>query len=538
MRRTHLPRLLCLLLALLLLSGCRTTPKPADAESSVPSTTELPTESAAETTAEPSSEPETVPSEPEIVPAEPEYTGPSLTWQEAFRNKELPEGVLTPDEIAFYQTDGETVSIVNVPREEVFSYQPERLPRAHYYEQFMSDAVREELLPILDYALAHGYSRCSIPTTTISRGLLYQDGYYLNQTYRVNNSGIGSLDVRTFEQEDGSTLIYLLATINGMDGRGMMQQYLEGISAAEALVDSIPADYDEMQKALYLYQYLTVNVRYDYDNYYDGSTNLLYDSMVKHLTVCAGYTEAFYYLCNLAGIECITLDGYISDLGNGAEVGDTHIWNAAKVNGTWYQFDSTWDEGLSVADYAYFGVSDAYMLANHTELIAEKCKGYAPECPASLFPDQDPSMWEEQSGYKILWYFRLRNTRDTDPLQIFPFFAEDRPAVVSEKADGWVVTDAAYDSLLDMLDYLMTPEEAARFCEGHIEDRDGSLAYRLPEDPDPSFRLCSLTPEADGSWLAEGFLLLPDGFWEPAREYVTGMEEDGDFWVSSVRRDG
>ena len=536
MRRTILPRLLCLLLVLLLLSGCQTTPQPDDAEASVHSATELPTESTAVTTAEPSSEPETAPSEPETVPAEPEYTGPSLTWQEAFRNKELPEGILTPGNIAFYQTDGETVSIVNVPEEEVYAYRPARLPRTHYFEQYMSDAVREDLLPVLDYALAHGYCRFSIPTTTLSRGQLHEVSTYLNQTYMVNYGGVGSLDVRTFDQEDGSTLTFLLVSISGMDGRGMMRQYLDAAAAVEALVDSIPADYDEMHKALYLYQYLTDHVEYDSDNYYDGSTNLLYDAMIKHYTVCAGYTEAFYFLCNLAGIECITIDGYVSDLGNGA--GDTHVWNVARIDGTWYQFDSTWDAGLTVADYAYFGVSDAYMLANHTELISEKSKEYAPECPGSLLPDQDPSMWEEQSGYKILWYFRLRNTRDTDPLAIFPFFAEDRPAVVSEEADGWVVTDAAYDSLLDMLDYLMTPEEAARFCEGHIEDRDGSLAYRLPEDPDPGFRLCGLTLQDDGSWLAEGFLRLPDGSWEAAQEYVTGIEEDETFRVTSVRRDG
>ena len=182
----------------------------------------------------------------------------------------------------------------------------------------------------------------------------------------------------------------MLVTLPGMDYRGHMSEYLQAVAAAREIVAGMPEGMGEYEKALYLYQWLTENVRYDRNDYYEGAWTLLYDTLVKRETVCAGYAEALYVLYNLAGIECFTVSGYLNDPLNG---GAGHIWNVAKIDGEYYQFDSTWDEGVPPEGYHFFGVSaDRLQLyyPRHVETLAEE---YCPACTKSLpLPDGRPAI--------------------------------------------------------------------------------------------------------------------------------------------------
>jgi len=59
----------------------------------------------------------------------------------------------------------------------------------------------------------------------------------------------------------------------------------------------------------------------------DDSTNV----------VCEGYSKAFQYLCDLAGLDCITVTGVMSG-GTGAGV---HMWNVVRLDGVSYLVDLT-----------------------------------------------------------------------------------------------------------------------------------------------------------------------------------------------------
>ncbi|MCD7847737.1 MAG: hypothetical protein LUG49_06900 [Oscillospiraceae bacterium] len=59
----------------------------------------------------------------------------------------------------------------------------------------------------------------------------------------------------------------------------------------------------------------------------DDSTNV----------VCEGYAKAFQYLCDLAGIDCITVTGVMSG-GTGA---GAHMWNVVRLDGVNYLVDLT-----------------------------------------------------------------------------------------------------------------------------------------------------------------------------------------------------
>ena len=324
----------------------------------------------------------------DMLPEEPSEPEPdrSLSWSKAFSDNSLPEGSLTPEEIAFFQADDEgNPRIVNVPKEDVQAWwdAQETLPRTRYFEQYMPEKL-QELYPILDYAFAHSYSRFCVPTASFTATDISGGWKYLPLTYRINNNGISTLTPAVFDLGEGKTLQYVTVTLKGMDKQGLMSEYQEALAAAREIVASIPEGSSEYDKAMYLYKWLTDNVSYFTDgvptDYYETEWNLLYDTLVRHDTVCAGYAEALYVMYNLAGIECFTITGALYD---GTEWAG-HIWNVAKIDGDYYLFDSTWDAALEPADYCFFGVSDASMQAYYPRLLLENTKEYMPECSKDL----------------------------------------------------------------------------------------------------------------------------------------------------------
>lgn len=357
-----------LLIFLLLLSGCKGKGQETENTSTEAITTEAPTTESTDTEAAGAAE-----------------SSLNISWATAFRDKSLPDGYVTPDTVAFYlPSASDAPEIINVPIQDILAYAEaaEQLPRTHYYEQFMDEKL-QFVLQTIDYAMEQGYSRFSLPSTEVTDYEISQAGAYISSTFRMNNRAIGSRTVKKLPMEDGRTLNYTLVVLPGMELFDI-EKYHAAIDAAREIVNSVPEEYDEAQTALYLYHYLTENVRYEYDDYYDvdSSTasdwNLLYDTLIKHRTVCAGYTEALYYLYNLAGIECITVSGYVAE--------GYHIWNIARVNGAYYYFDATWDEGSPIQYYQFFGISEEQLQGYYPRYIATFDHEIAPVCDKTLPP--------------------------------------------------------------------------------------------------------------------------------------------------------
>ena len=538
--RRSISLLLFLALFCGLLSGCRTDGK-AIAESPVAQTSaSTPTAAAPSDTRTPTTEAPASTAAPTEVPTEPSTEAPtdaptespteplpdeselpladySITWKAAFRNDKMPEGEVSGDQVAFYvRADDGTVTIRNVPKAEILANQPERLPRTHYFEQYLPQSLLQ-LLPILDYAYANGFSRIALPTVYYDLKEIEPNQRYLNATYRNNNSIMGFRKVDSVEVEPGVTLRYFLITIGSLErGAEIFKHYREAIAAAEALVDSIPADYDEEQSALYLYHWLTENVVYDHDDYYSSDgVNLLYDAMIKHKTVCAGYTEAFYYLCNLAGIECFTAGGNVVDA-NGEY--QSHIWNVARIDGTWYQFDSTWDEGLQVAEYNFFGVSVQTMMDYYKREYNPFSSKHLPELTEDLMPTTDVSYAETPDGSMIYWFFRILNARNGNPQRILTYFGMEKE--MQEAEDGWLRSSEDPDLFRTALEFVMFEDVSRRFCDGYVREADGVLYLRKPE-PDPiGYRLLSAKLQTDGTWRAD-VLVCEDFTFTPRTVTIT-----------------
>lgn len=75
---------------------------------------------------------------------------------------------------------------------------------------------------------------------------------------------------------------------------------------------------------------------------------------------CAGYAKSMQYLCDKAGIDCMVITGT-------NDQGTSHAWNKVKVEGEWYNLDTTWDDPIlktpvtNYLRYSYFLVPDEWI---------------------------------------------------------------------------------------------------------------------------------------------------------------------------------
>ena len=78
-----------------------------------------------------------------------------------------------------------------------------------------------------------------------------------------------------------------------------------------------------------------------------------------HYAVCDGYTLAFEYLLQQCGIESIFIGG---EGGSDLEHMGGHAWNMVKVDGVWYEVDSTWNDWGNVEnDLAAYMTQDNFL---------------------------------------------------------------------------------------------------------------------------------------------------------------------------------
>lgn len=124
----------------------------------------------------------------------------------------------------------------------------------------------------------------------------------------------------------------------------------QGVDEALATVDKNMSD---LQKAIVLHDYLTVNCEYDYENLNKGTvpnvSHSTYGVFANRMAVCDGYALSYKYLLKQVGIDCYMVT---SDAIN-------HAWNLIKLDGQYYQVDVTWDDpvwdivGRSVHTYMF-----------------------------------------------------------------------------------------------------------------------------------------------------------------------------------------
>ncbi len=121
--------------------------------------------------------------------------------------------------------------------------------------------------------------------------------------------------------------------------------------ATEAFMKTINLKQDDYKVARDIHDKLIDTVKYDDEVCEKGIAKDLahtaYGALVensrgdKNMAVCDGYSYAYLYLLQQAGIEASVIYGYG---GPDEKNGEGHAWNVVKLGGDWYEVDSTWDD--------------------------------------------------------------------------------------------------------------------------------------------------------------------------------------------------
>ncbi len=149
--------------------------------------------------------------------------------------------------------------------------------------------------------------------------------------------------------------------------KNLYPQYKDGFSAddvegfrskAQSIVARMEDSWTDLEKALFLHDYIVQHVEYEKTEPY--SKYSAYDAMIGGEAVCNGYALEYTYLLGLAGIESEVV---VSD-------SLQHAWNLLRLNGKYYYVDSTWDDhGTSYTRKSY--CSHEFFLLNRSDFAQE-----------------------------------------------------------------------------------------------------------------------------------------------------------------------
>ena len=146
--------------------------------------------------------------------------------------------------------------------------------------------------------------------------------------------------------EDKTTTIQAVYNCDAETSQFRSQQLEDAVTRCLA---GMPAGLDDYSKAKYLYEYIALNVSYDWGAAHalaDGSEQHVgqtaYDALVSGQSVCGGYARAFQYLAQRVGLECI--------YATGSSRGSAHAWNVVGLDGDYYHVDPTRGDPQFVAD--------------------------------------------------------------------------------------------------------------------------------------------------------------------------------------------
>ncbi|MVX64892.1 hypothetical protein GKZ28_14435 [Clostridium chromiireducens] len=178
----------------------------------------------------------------------------------------------------------------------------------------------------------------------------------------------------------------------------------------DSKIDSIISQfssYGDLRKVYEIHDYVNANVTYDHTvagstaptSSIDPNTDLsdyiadtrqitqnnasffeahsLYGAVMNGTAVCEGYAKLANVLLSKSGIEANII------------VSNSHAWNYVKVNGNYYQLDTTWDDqsdNKTLCPYKYFNITNGEMLKDASSNVTlHNATSYIPNCTDTTF---------------------------------------------------------------------------------------------------------------------------------------------------------
>ncbi len=272
---------------------------------------------------------------------------------------------------------------------------------------------------------------------------LYQRLYSMETPIDVSEYGLTNTEFVELLQDlinNSPEFFYIGQEISGMTMGGYMVQYSPDYLYSKSQVEDMRTEIDEevnkilvgvdsawseVEKALYVHDYLVANHTYDESlSKFD-----IYSFLTEKTAVCQGYAMAYIYIMKQLGMSAVAVTSEAMG----------HMWNAVCVDGEWYHVDLTFDDPLpdipGSARHQSFLVSDT-MLANrpNNEHWDWECE-YA--CTDTTY---DNVFWMESSAPFVyggeMWYY-VQNEGDDRGIYQWNPLSGDLDLVVDMSKAKW-----------------------------------------------------------------------------------------------------
>lgn len=243
----------------------------------------------------------------------------------------------------------------------------------------------------------------------------------VEQNFEITTSP-PSEDISEFKKDE-----YLKCEVPAFS-RELYEKKLQALGAAQAIVSSLPEGISQSEAALELYSRLCNFCEYKLYGATEEPVCYVYDALVKGVSHCDGFSNAYSLLLNLAGIRCAEKARYdepaqktsLEVIGDTAEAGHEyyktptgHTWAVFEIDGKWYDADPSYDskdrllsrnvENLFLA----FGLPSGFS----TDYSAFDYAALAPVCANSFLikPDCEFKTVDDENAEKLL-YAALQGT--------------------------------------------------------------------------------------------------------------------------------
>ncbi|SFU88981.1 Transglutaminase-like superfamily protein [Clostridium sp. DSM 8431] len=215
-----------------------------------------------------------------------------------------------------------------VEKAEVLTYEsPYKDASASYYKDKLTDE-ESELYNIFVYAYEHNYTNIEYYSSNENLGDSYKK---IVQCICAENPFIDWNQEYSYTYGSGHYK-FKSSQLDKKDVNLKVQAY----DKAKEILKSMPEGGSSYDKASWIYNYIVNNVRYvnNSDTYLSGNPSFIYDALMGQETQCTGFSDTMTMMCNLAGVECITVCG---------QTNEGHAWNLVNIDGNFYYCDATGD---------------------------------------------------------------------------------------------------------------------------------------------------------------------------------------------------
>ena len=178
----------------------------------------------------------------------------------------------------------------------------------------------------------------------------------------------------------------------------------------DAIIAGIPEGATDYDKVKYFFDWIVDNT-----DYVEGSKDQDFRSVfLENQSRCAGYSDAFQYLCQKVGIPCASVTGWTHN----EEIDENyHEWNIIQLDGEIYWVDVTsgdslGDQGDWPTNYNYLcmtdeDVYDVYIIDKHYGSVAPKEFDYPVSLDDSLdYYKNNGEYFEEYTYGELAEYIR------------------------------------------------------------------------------------------------------------------------------------